>query len=443
MRGATSAKWVVGAVIVAMSATACGGGDTKADGESGGTFRFGITEPTAIDPVNAQESEGIVIARALFTGLYDTSNDGKLIPKLAESGTPSDDGKTWTFKIKAGTKFTNGEPVDAESFVRGWTRVSAKASASDVSYHMADIALLRGPPQRQERQVRRPDGRGRDHPQGGAVHPGLRVRQEDRALRLQPRAEGGSAGDNKAFNDQPIGNGAFKMTSPWQHNTSITLVRNDDYGLEKAHLAKVEAKILNPANGSTLEYQGFQSGQFDYARMPTPQLTSAKAKYDPQGEWISGDFSGINYLNIFNQNAPFNNPDARKAISYAIDREAIAKGVFQGLQKLPAFLPPSFADVYQAGVCSSCVKQDVAKAKEFAEKGGLKPGTVVNFGYNTGATTKSGSRPSRSSSRTSSVSTSSWTASRSRRRWPPSRTRRPPVCGVRRGPPTTRPRTTS
>lgn len=387
MRGATSAKWVVGAVIVAMAATACGGGDNKkSDGASGGTFRFGITEPTAIDPVNAQESEGIVIARALFTGLYDTSNDGKLIPKLAESGTPSDDGKTWTFKIKAGTKFTNGEPVDAEAFVRGWTRVSAKASASDVSYHMADIAGYEDLHSGKSDKFAGLTAVDATTLKVELSIPDFEFVKKTAHSVFSPVPKVAGAGDNKAFNDQPIGNGAFKMTGPWQHNTSITLVRNDDYGLEKAHLDKVEAKILNPANGSTLEYQGFQSGQFDYARMPTPQLTSAKAKYDPQGEWISGDFSGINYLNIFNQNAPFNNPDARKAISYAIDREAIAKGVFQGLQKpATAFLPPSFADVYQAGVCTSCVKQDVAKAKEYADKGGLKPGTVVNFGYNTGA----------------------------------------------------------
>src|SRR4051794_11144350 len=60
MRGAKSAKWVVGAVIVALAATACGG-DNKDDkstgsGKAGGTFSLGITEPVAIDPVNAQES---------------------------------------------------------------------------------------------------------------------------------------------------------------------------------------------------------------------------------------------------------------------------------------------------------------------------------------------------------------------------------------------------
>ncbi|WP_406383693.1 ABC transporter substrate-binding protein [Streptomyces sp. NBC_01618] len=390
MRGAKSAKWVAGAAIIALAATACGGGDgDKKDdagkGAGGGTFRMGITEPVSIDPVNAQESEGMVVARALFTQLYDVSTDGKLIPKLAESGT-SEDGKSWTFKIKAGTKFTNGEVVDAESFIRGWTRVAAKASASDVSYHMAGIKGyddLKGGKSDKFAGLSAPDA---NTLKVELTEPDFEFDKKTAHAAFSPVPKVAGAGDNKSFNDAPIGNGAFKMQGSWQHNGSITVVRNDDYGLTKAKLDKVEFKILNPANGSQLEYTGFQSGQFDYARMPTPQLPVAKAKYEPQGQWYSAEFSGINYLVVFNQTKPLNNVDARKAISYAIDREAIAKSVFQGMMKpATAFLPPSFGDTYVADVCTSCVKQDKAKAKELAAKGGLKPGTTINFGYNTGA----------------------------------------------------------
>ncbi|MEU9300535.1 peptide ABC transporter substrate-binding protein [Streptomyces sp. NPDC048269] len=390
MRGATSAKWVVGAVIVAMAATACGGGDgdkkDNAGGKGGGTFRLGITEPTAIDPFNVQESEGALVAHNLFTGLYSATQDGKLKPELAESVQTSDDGKIWTFKIKPGTKFSNGEVVDAEAFIRGWTRVVAKESASDVAYPMEGIAgykELNGGTATTFAGVTAPDANtlkvelssGDFEFDKKTVHS---------AFSPVPKVAG--AASNKAYNDAPIGNGPFKMAGAWEHNKSITLVRNDDYGFEKAKLDKVEISILNAANGSTLEYQGFQSGQFDWARMPTPQMPVAKAKYEPKKQWIEADTSGINYLVAFNQQAPLNNVDARKAISYAIDRDAIAKGVFQGLQKpATSVLPPSFADTYQDGVCTSCVKQDKEKAKEYAAKGGLKPGTVIDFGYNTGA----------------------------------------------------------
>ncbi|MFE2874690.1 ABC transporter substrate-binding protein [Streptomyces roseus] len=387
MRGATSAKWVVGAVIVAMAATACGGGDDSKDsaGKGGGTFRLGITEPTAIDPYNAQESEGALVAHNLFTGLYSATPDGKLKPELAEAVQTSDDGKTWTFKIKSGTKFSNGEVVDAEAFIRGWTRVVAKESASDVAYPFDGIngyKELNGGTATTFAGLSAPDANTLKVELSAADFE-FDKKTVHQAFSPVPKVAGPAS--NKAYNDAPIGNGPFKMEGSWQHNKSITLVRNDDYGFEKAKLDKVEISILNAANGATLEYQGFQSGQFDWARMPTPQQSVAKAKYEPKKQWIEADTSGINYLVAFNETAPLNNPDARKAISYAIDREAIAKGVFQGLQKpATSILPPSFADTYQDGVCTSCVKQDKDKAKEYAAKGGLKPGTAIDFGYNTG-----------------------------------------------------------
>lgn len=88
MRGAKSAKWVVGAVVVALAATACGGGDgdskDKGSAANGGVFRLGSTEPDTIDPGRAHESTGILLANALFTGLYGNTPDG-----LAEPRSPS------------------------------------------------------------------------------------------------------------------------------------------------------------------------------------------------------------------------------------------------------------------------------------------------------------------------------------------------------------------
>lgn len=73
-------------------------------------------------------------------------------------------------------------------------------------------------------------------------------------------------------------------------------------------------------------------------------------------------------------------------MSYAIDRDAIIKGVFQNMMtKSATILPPVFKDVYTKDLCTSCVKQDKVKAKTLAKEAGLKPGTTIDIGYNTGA----------------------------------------------------------
>ncbi|MEU6555917.1 ABC transporter substrate-binding protein [Streptomyces sp. NPDC046915] len=395
MRGAKSAKWVAGAIVIALAATACGssddngggsGGGGKGSGKNGGTWRMGITEPVAIDPYNSQESEGQLVTDNLFTGLYDPTADGQVVPALATSKKVSSDGKTWTFSIKKGTKFTNGEDVNAESFIRAWNRVAVKSAASDVAYHMAGIE---GFDDAQSGKAKTMSGLSAPDPytlQVKLSKPDFEFYIKTSHTVFSPVPKVAGDAHNKTYNEAPIGNGPFKMQGKWEHNKSVTLVRNDSYGLKKAHLDKVQIDILNSQNGVTLEYQGFESGQYDWARMPTPQLPAAKAKYDAQGEWIGVDTNGMNYLLPITDNKPLNNVKAREAISYAIDRDAIIKGVFQGMMtKSTTILPPVFKDVYQKDLCASCVKQDKAKAKQLAKEGGLKPGTTIELAYNTGA----------------------------------------------------------
>ncbi|MFJ3661783.1 ABC transporter substrate-binding protein [Streptomyces sp. NPDC090119] len=391
MRGAKSAKWVAMAAVVALGVTACGGGDddsgdSKGSGQKGGTFRLGITEPVAIDPYNAQESEGTLVTDNLFTGLYEPTADGQVVPALATSKKVSADGKTWTFTIKPGTKFSNGEPVDAESFIRGWNRVAQKSAASDVAYHMAGIAGFADAQSGKSKTMSGLTAPAADTIQVKLSEPDFEFYIKTTHTVFSPVPKVAGDAKNKAYNTAPIGNGPFKMQGQWEHNKSITLVRNDSYGLTKAHLDKVQIDILNSANGSTLEYQGFESGQYDWARMPTPQLPAAKAKYDPQGEWLTVDTNGMNFLLPITDNGPLKTVQAREAVSYAIDRDAIIKGVFQGMQtKSTTILPPVFKDVYEKNLCTSCVKQDQAKAKQLAKEGGLKPGTTLELAYNTGA----------------------------------------------------------
>ena len=93
------------------------------EGKVGGTFRLAITEPTAIDPYNAQESEGILVTKYLFTGLTTLDPDGKSEPGVAEKWETNDDCTEWTFHLKSGTKFHNGEEVTSQSFKTGWERI--------------------------------------------------------------------------------------------------------------------------------------------------------------------------------------------------------------------------------------------------------------------------------------------------------------------------------
>lgn len=353
-------------------------------GKPGGTFRLGITEPTAIDPYNAQESEGILVAQQLFTGLIKVEPDGTVTPGVAEKWEANDDCSEWTFELKNGTKFTNGEPVDAAAFKRGWTRAAVKTAASEVAYHLNPItgfAALQ-------------DGTATDFSGVDATDPAnLKVKLDEPDCEFylrsyhpvySPVPNAAGAADNATYNTMPIGNGMFKMAQPWEHEKSIKLVRNDDYGAgPKAFLDAIEITIT--ANGSQDELDGFKNGQFDWARMPTPQLTTSRSTYEPQGKWLRKSTNGMNYLLPMVTQKPLDSADARKAISMAIDRNAIIEGVFKGSQ-VPSttLVPPVFKNGYQAGVCNSC-SFNLDEAKKLAQSAGLTPGTQLNMQFNVDA----------------------------------------------------------
>jgi oligopeptide transport system substrate-binding protein len=353
-------------------------------GKPGGTFRLGITEPTAIDPYNVQESEGALVNKALFTGLVDVEPDGTVVPGVASSQETNADCTVWTFNLKPGTTFSNGEVVDSAAFKRGWERSAAKASASDVAYFQNEV---KGFDEIQAGTATAESGLDATDPNKFVVtltkaDCEFDVRTAHPSLSPVPTVAG--AADNKTYNDLPIGNGPFKMDGPWQHDKGIRLVRNDTYGAgAKANLDSVEITITPADSGSQAEYNGFNNGQFDWARMPTPVLAQARAANEPKGQWISKKTAGINYLLPMVTQKPLDSAKARKAVSMAIDRNAIAQGVFQGAQApATAFVPPSFK-AYQDGICDACTF-NVEEAKKLAAEAGLTPGTEINFQFNTG-----------------------------------------------------------
>jgi oligopeptide transport system substrate-binding protein len=355
------------------------------EGKKGGDFKFAITEPTAIDPYNAQESEGLLVTKYLFTGLIQVEPDGAVEPGVADKWETNDDCSEWTFDLKTGTKFHNGEEVNAESFKRGWERVSAKDSASEVAYHLAGIE-------------------GFDEMQAGTATTLSGVDATDPAKLVVKLAEpncefylrtfhpvfspvpstAGAPGTNTAYVEAPIGNGPFQMDGPWQHNAGIKLKRFEDYNIgHAAYLDTVTITIA--ANGSDDEYAGYQNGTFDWARMPTPVLEQARGTYEPQNQWITRKTNGMNYLLVMVTQKPLDDVKARKALSLAIDRNSIIEGVFKG-STTPAdsFVPPVFPEAYQKGVCDVCT-YDLDEAKKLAKEAGLTEGTELNFQFNVDA----------------------------------------------------------
>lgn len=387
---------IVAVITLMLVTTACGdsetstgqGGTTTTPGaKQGGVFRVPIGEPRSIDPYNTRESEGTNVNKLLFVGLvtFDGNSELKMRPGVAERWTSTDDCMQWTFNLRR-SKFSNGEDVDAQAFIRGWTRAVDAKSASQVAYHLSDIAgykELHGSPQTATTFT----GLSAPDPQTLVVRltePNCEFDKKTLAPPLNPVPSIAGAADNQAFNDAPIGNGPYmiKPGTKWEHNRGISLVRNDTYFGAKPSLDGVEFLIF-PAQGRLeAEYRAFTAGEADFARIPPTLFQQAEGTYKPQGSWIKDEMFGINYILTNDDKGPIRNADARRAVSLAIDRDGINKGVYQGsLTPATSLLSPPFGTFFQPGVCDAC-KFDPVKAKELAAKGGLTPGTRLRLSYN-------------------------------------------------------------
>ena len=393
-RTGRSARLLVLAACIGLVAAACGSDDDSSSssattdaGKAGGVFRVPIGEPSAIDPYNTRETEGTNVNKALFVGLvtFDGNAELKMKPGVATEWSTNDGCTQWTFTLRQ-SQFSNGEPVTAESFIRGWTRTVDAKSASQVAYHLSGVQgynELHGDPQ----TATTFSGLSAPDPQTLVVNLSAPDCEFDKKTLVPPTAPVPSvagAADNQAYNEAPIGNGPFmiKPGTKWEHNQGISLVRNDSYFGPRPNLEGVEFVIF-PAQGRLeAEYRAFQAGEADFARVPPPLFKQAESTYQPQGDFLKSEQFGINFVLTNDASGPMSNPDARKAVSMALDRPAIDEGVYQGSRTpASALISPPFGAYFQDGVCDACTF-DATKAKELAATGGLTPGTHLRLLYN-------------------------------------------------------------
>ena len=132
---------------------ACGkkGGSSAAGSASGATsgatVNYYINNPVCIDPYKVQEDQGTQVSFQLFDALTNFDYDkNEIVGLAAESWDASDDATEFTFHLRKGAKFHNGDAVDSEAFKRAWTRVvypksavATEYSPSEVSYHLSMV----------------------------------------------------------------------------------------------------------------------------------------------------------------------------------------------------------------------------------------------------------------------------------------------------------------
>ncbi|WP_027657365.1 peptide ABC transporter substrate-binding protein [Salinispora vitiensis] len=385
-------KVAVAATATAMLATACGSGSSDA-GDAGGTLRVYASEPAYLLPSNGNDQPSLFVIRQLYRGLVKyNAETGDPEMDLAES-IESDDQKLWTIKLKDGYTFDNGEPVDADAFIRSWNFAAYAPNAQNNGSFMKRIAGIDAV------QPEDPDGEGpKEAPEPTAETLSGLKKVDDLTFTVElgepftgfpivvgypgfsPMAQA-CLDDTDACNETPIGNGPYKIDGSWKRDVEINLVKSDSWNGEPGKPGAINYRIFADINAA---YSSFQAGELDVMyTIPAARFDEAKASYgDRLYEQASGS---LNYVGLPLYDEAFKDKRIRQAISMAIDRESIAEAVFDG-RWTPAtgFVAPTFQGARE-GACTYC-KKDVEAAKKLLEEaGGWPEGKKLTLWANAGA----------------------------------------------------------
>jgi len=385
-------RWPLAGALALLLVTA-GCSDSKPVAkDDGGEVVTNILEPEKLITTFANELQGITVIHALYKGLvdYDPAT-GDPVNVVAQSIT-SPDSKVWTITIKPGWKFDNGEPVNADSFIRAWNYSAYGPNVQDNAHFFDKIVGF------DDLQSEDPDGDGpQEAPTPKAKQmSGLAKTGEltftvtlKEPFAIFPRMLGYSAfdpnakactDDMKACNEKPIGDGPFKMDGAWQHNQQIKLVRSDTYAGPRAKIGRLTFRIYDTI---TTAYTDMLAGELDVLNaVPASKFKEAVGKFgDSMTRVASSDFS---YLSVPYYVPALKDARVRQALSMAFDRQPIIDALFDG-----SFVPAKSVISPAVGgsrpdACKFC-DYNPDKAKQLlADAGGWPAGQKLELWCNAG-----------------------------------------------------------
>jgi len=273
-----------------------------------------VLEPTGLDPtIAAAAAIGEVVHYNVLEGLTKINMDGTIVPLLAESWTIDPDGKAYSFKLRKGVKFHDGETFDASDVKFSFERAKAEGSTNKAKKAVFDnISRIETPdPSTVLVVLNQPDGNF------------LFRMGENTAVILDPKSAATTA-------SKPIGTGPFKFES-WVKGSAVTLVKDDAY--RNASAVKMKKVTFRFISDSAAQVAGLLAGDLDGIPRGLSPQDAKRFQSDPRF-WVGvGGTEGKTIVSINNKKKPFDDVRVRRALAAAIDRKAVIDGSQEGIAK--------------------------------------------------------------------------------------------------------------
>jgi oligopeptide transport system substrate-binding protein len=318
-------------------------------------------EPKTLDPAFISDAADVQLLLQLYAGLARLDENGEPYPSLAESWTVSDDGRTYTFHLRDGLRFSDGSPLRAEDVRRSWLRIldpATRSSAPDVlSIIVGAGERLAGGPE-DDVAITAPD-------EGTLVvelrHPASyfpEIAATPATFVVPPQADA-SAGWQSV--DGFIGSGPYVADS--MEGDALVLVANDNYVAGPPPITRVDW-LARVDSDSVAAYA---QDQLDLAGVSA--FTASWAAYDPDFGRALHQAAPLNvqYFGFDTTRPPFDDARVRRAFALALDRASLVP-LAEGAAGEPAssVVPPA---LWPDGL-EDDLPHDVAEAQRLLDQAG-------------------------------------------------------------------------
>ncbi len=358
MRQHRMQRWSIAAAgfaVAALALAGCGGGTTSTAPAKTPTVRFGDQlNITTLDPASWSDVTSMQPMQEIYDTLVEYAKDNStIVPGLAYKWKVSPDGKTYTFYLRKGLKFSNGDPVTAQDVIYDLNRVTSAspvgAGPAPYGFAYSDIqGYTTWNASKQQATLGGTGMTGLSSPAPNVVQIALDTPQayflNELALMsaaiIDP-AEAVKYGAN--YQLHAIGTGPYKVGN-WNKGHQLVLVASSVNTFRpKPQIQKI---VIDEAVTTTLQLLRFQQGEYDFMWGPLDSATYAKTISTPSLKKLyhSVPENGIVYLAFNTTKPPFNNVDMRLAVNYALNKQLIVKDITNGRaqiasQPLPPLIP--------------------------------------------------------------------------------------------------------
>lgn len=336
---ATPLVLATGALAACSSDGSGSGSGSDGDGESGGTLTiFSTGEEMSFDPATSQNLAITTLgltARRLTAWKTSADAPTELIPDLAtDVGTPSDDGATWTFTLQEGLQFEDGTPITAATVKYGLERSFASELTGGLTYHKV---LLEG-------------GQDYSGPFSGEHLDSIET-PDDLTLVFhlnRPYGDFGwiastpafapvpeESGEPETYATEPVTSGPYRLES-YAPGSRAVLVRNENWdpATDQARTGgpdRIEFALAQDASvvaQSLIADRSDAQDAFLSTFVPTAQLVQAQNDPNVGDRLVTSGPGALEYLALNTESEALKDPAVRRAIQYAVDKQAYltAKG---------------------------------------------------------------------------------------------------------------------